>query len=161
MNTIFWFASFCWLWESIPSFGIIPGAFGLLTQDFPLVHLSFQVHPTQPSPSKALVTWLEPNANSVYPLGPVPVPQALEKMDVRQQSLSVLYREQSGPLASLSEKGKDLKELRLKKKVELKKATQHPLTGHGGDQMVLESLCSNSQLRHLKFSNWFPLIESQ
>lgn len=87
------------------------------------------------------------------PLGPVPVPQALEKMDVRQQSLSVLYREQSGPLASLSEKGKDLQELRLKKKVEVKKATQRPLTGHGGDQMVLEPLCSNSQLRHLKFSN--------
>lgn len=44
------------------------GAFGLLTQEFPLVYLNVKVHPAKPYPFKVLVTWTQPGMNPVYPI---------------------------------------------------------------------------------------------
>ena len=54
------------------------GAFGLLTQEFPLVYLNLKVHPAKPYPFKVLVTWTQPGSCLSTPFGPVPVPQVVK-----------------------------------------------------------------------------------
>ena len=89
------------LWKVFSILASSYGAFGLLTQEFPLVYLNLKVHPAKPYPFKVLVTWTQPGSCLSTPFGPVPVPQVREKMDFRQQSLFVPCRGQSSrPIAT-------------------------------------------------------------
>lgn len=54
-------------WRLFPILASSRGAFGLLIQEFPWVHLRFQVHPAKPCSCKILVTWPWAKHESCFP----------------------------------------------------------------------------------------------
>lgn len=67
-------------WRVFPILASPHGTFGLLIQEFPLVHLRFQVHLPKPCPCKVRVTWPEPSMNPVYLIRPWPYPSGTRQV---------------------------------------------------------------------------------
>lgn len=113
------------------------GAFGLLTQEFPLVHLNFPAHEGKALSSQSPVTCPEPKTIPVYPLRPCPL-HSDTREDGFQAAVAMCAVQGTlfGPRAGLPGKGKGCKELLLQKEAEVEAVPQHPRTGHEGDQMV-------------------------
>lgn len=113
------------------------GAFGLLTQEFPLVHLNFQAHEGKALSSQSPATCPEPNTIPVYPLKPCLLPSGTGEDGFQAAvAMCVVQRTLFGPIAGLPGKGKGCKELLLQKEAEVQAVPPHPRTGREGDQMV-------------------------